>query len=435
MLRAAIASALAGRSEFELVEAGQVVPPPADIPSIPFPPHAVVVWRLENRAEAVWHLLAAIDAGVVPILVAATTPRGKLEKLRERFSTFGVFDGRDAHVAAEPTIDPELFLGFVTSGSTGDPKLLVTSEERLAAGVRAIHAAQALEDVTSTGALLPVGYSYAFVNQLLWSVAFQRRLLLTPGLLMPADTLTMLRTHDVQMLCLVANQLHTLVARGFDAEYAVPSTRVVNFAGAPFPVADFAGLKALFPNARALNNYGCTEAMPRISVATVESGDHDVTDVGHPLESLRVRIAEPEGRIEFAGTSGALGVLRPDGALDRASEWTPSGDVGRIEAGRLHVLGRADQVANVGGERISLVEVENTLVDAGFRHAAVWIDDGTVVAVVHGDIAQRTYQRMLRDRLPRAAWPTQVVPIDEWPLAPNGKTDRKRLKALARERR
>lgn len=441
MLRARIAAARRGEGGFSIVENGAEVPPGAaesapEIASVP--EGAVVLWRLENRAPALWALLDALDRGIVPVLLSATTPPGKLRALHARFPGFGVFDGRILDCPEDVARAPDVDLGVLTSGSTGDPKLVVTSAARLEAGVRAIHAAQGLEDVRATGVLLAIGYSYAFVNQVLWAVLHERRLVLTPGLLTPADTLAQLRAAHVDMLCMVATQLRTLLGLDFGAEEALPEVRVLNFAGAPFPVAEFAGLRTLFPNARALNNYGCTEAMPRISVCEVVSADHPVTDVGRPIGDLEVRVREADGGIEFRGGSAAAGTLDGQGSLQPMGEWIPSGDVGRLDGGRLHVLGRGDQVVKVGGERFSLLEVERALAEIGFEQTLAWLErdaDGEwITAVVRGEgPTPRELKGGLRRNLPRVAWPRTIHRVEHWFLAPNGKTDRRRLIDATRE--
>lgn len=438
MLLSAIQHVLSGGSSFSVIE--RQAKAAIQAPSFALPPAGtVVLWRLENRAQALFDLLQAMAQGVVPILVAATTPLGKFRDLSQRFPRLGLYDGRQLVLPSDPVRHPDLFLGFMTSGSTGDPKLVVSTEARVSAGVKAIHEAQGLSGLKRTAVLLPLGYSYASVNQVFWSLAYEAELHLTPGMVMPADTLKILRKFEPEMLCLVNNQLRVLVERGFTEGEPIPSVKVVNFAGAPFPMADFDALKRLFPEARIFNNYGCTEAMPRISACEVHDASQDVTDVGLPIGALQIRIEEPLGRVLFSGPSAALGTLSKEGEIIEAGPWVPSGDLGRLdEAGHLHVLGRGDQVANVAGERLSLIEIEEQLRRAGFVQAVAWVEkqagEDAIVAVVQGGEALdvKAIQLYLKDHLPRAAWPAWMVRTDEWKLSPNGKSDRKALIAAAK---
>ena len=54
---------------------------------------------------------------------------------------------------------------LLSSGSTGEPRLVLGSRRRAEALARTLHEVQASEPVRRTVGLLPLTYSYAFVNQ------------------------------------------------------------------------------------------------------------------------------------------------------------------------------------------------------------------------------------------------------------------------------
>lgn len=228
---------------------------------------------------------------------------------------------------------------------------------------------------------------------------------------------------------------------GFDAEHAVESLRVLNFAGAPFPMAAYSLLKRLFPRARIFNNYGCTEAVPRLCVCEVKHAQHPVGLVGQPIQTIRLRIAGDEavGPIEFQGLSGSIGNMRPDGSLEPHEAWIPSGDLGRIDEEGLHVMGRHDQIVKVGGERFSLMEIERVLLGMGFDQALVWQDSNTqrIEAIATAKLPYSAAQIAagLRGALPHAMWPQHIYWTEGWPLLANGKTDRGALQQAAAQSR
>ncbi len=399
----------------------------------------LVLWPVENTSDSVHALLDALGDGVVPVIVP-TLPSRKLASVKRRFANIGSYsrDGIEATVLT-PKAPAEVWIAMMTSGSTGQPKIIATTAARLTCGVRAIHRAQKLDACGSTYAVLPLAYSFAFVNQLMWSVLFGRRLVVSMGMLSPAHLFNAIRETGASMLCFVANQYRELCRVGLHTIAPMKGVLVVNFAGAPFPTELLPQLKALFPAARFYNNYGCTEAMPRISVAEVCDEAASAAEVGVPLEGLKIRVTGGDtGVIQFRGESAALGTLRDDLTLEVFDEWIESGDFGKISEGNvLHVLGRIDQIVKIGGERVSLAEIEQTLIEFGARQASVWqfpdreYASAAVMGVDEGNLSR--LKSFLRNTLVRAAWPRELHRVTEWPRLANGKTDRLRIQKQAAE--
>lgn len=437
-LYAAIEEALGSNRIVDLVPSASSTR--SSTPSMPLQAfrRRLVLWPLVNRASALTEFLAALGAGVVPVMVPGDTSQERLDHLSSELPGYGKLIGGTLVPPAQPAYaDEEIVFALLTSGSTGKPKVIATSAVRAAAGVQAIHAAQALEPCACTAMSLPAAYSYAFVNQLLWSVLLRRSLVVSRGLTPPVDTFRRLDASGADMLCLVASQVRSLAALGIDGLIPLPRVTRVNFAGAPFPAERMREIRCLFPNARVFNNYGCAEAMPRLCIREV-SEPVDPFHVGPPIGDLRLRIGgdRDTGPVQFRGSSTALGVLESDGRLRRFDAWIDSGDTGRIENdGSLRVLGRHDQVVKVAGERLNLSEIETTLLACGFDHAFVWksADEEAIVAVVSTPrSAPSEIRSRLRSLLSRIALPRHIYVAPRWKQLPNGKTDREALRDAAR---
>lgn len=443
-LRDHLDRALSGAGGFRVSEAGGWALPSGGV-DVSRHRRRPVLWPLGNDAEAVWTLCRALCDGAVPVIVPKSLPPMKREGLLQAFPNFAVFEDGVVHNRGKAAaIDHRIFLAVLTSGSTGEPRAVAVSEANLARGIEAIHAAQALHDVASTGVVLSLAYAYALVNQLLWAVRFERRLWLPGELRSLVLALPALRAAGARMLCLVPAQARQLVTLGVGGTAALPAVEVVNFGGAPFPLDTVDQLREVFPRAMLYNNYGCTEAMPRLTVASVTSPSDRVTRVGRPVGDIELRIIgkDPVGPVVFRGSSTSIGLLQPDGSLQSHPEWIASGDLGSLIEDELHVYGRHDQVFSVAGERHSLIEVEQVLVSLGADEAVVWVErrsDGEeeVVAVVKGGAFPegQALGRALRAHLARAAWPRRTFAAGSWPVLANGKPDRVRLQELARSGR
>jgi O-succinylbenzoic acid--CoA ligase len=401
----------------------------------------LIFWPLPATRIAAIRVLEALRDGVVPVLLPPAMPEGKLDALRLAHPRFGMLHGEKIIPAPDPArADRSLFCVFVTSGSTATPRLIAASEAALRTGVETMHIVQRLEAVSVAGILVPLHFAFAFVNQFLWAVRFERDVFLAADIANPVDAHRALRASGAEMICVVSSQVRLLQSLGVGSDESSPQMRVVNVGGGPFPAACLPLLRTLFPVGRIINNYGCTEALTRLASCEV-ADDHRPTDAGSVFPAIELRIggAEAIGPIEFRGSSVSFGTVQPDGSVQPHPPWIQSGDLGRFEAERLHVLGRRDQVFKSGGERISLVEVEHVLASVSpvteaiaWAHAdALGDQHAWVVVKATGVPEPDDVRRAVRRQLSRNAWPVRVFWVDQWPLLGSGKPDRAELQRRA----
>jgi amino acid adenylation domain-containing protein len=210
------------------------------------------------------------------------------------------------------------------------------------------------------------------------------------------------------------------------------------------------------------NTYGPTEATVVATCYGVDGVPDDSVRVpiGDPLTGTEVYLLDPDlnvvsegpGEIYIGGAGVTRGYLgRPDLTAERflpdpfapaaGARMYRSGDLAhRNGDGQLEFLGRVDEQVKVNGFRIEPAEVEAALVDhPGVREAVVLAveDEGgatrlTAFVVRHGAASAPApvdlRQHLLR-RLPEFLVPQDYVLLDELPLTPNDKVDRRRLAA------
>lgn len=288
-----------------------------------------------------------------------------------------------------------------TSGSTGEPKSIRLSHAAVLASAHAALArlggpAQWLSALPATG----VGGLQVLVRSI---VAGTEPVFLDEHDDLEAAVAAM--TGERRYASLVPTQLFRLVEAGRAGVLAPLDAVLLGGAAAPRAVLE----RAAEAGVRIVRTYGMTE--------TCGGCVYD----GVPLDGVRLRI-EDDGRVALAGPVLADGM----------GEWLVTNDLGRIDDGRLRVLGRADQVAVSGGVNVPLAAVESTLRDEpGVLDVVVVAQEDAewgqrVVAFVVGDLDRdRAAAAIEAAGHPRAWTPRAVHVLDALPLLPNGKPDRR----------
>jgi acyl-CoA synthetase (AMP-forming)/AMP-acid ligase II len=357
--------------------------------------------------------------------------RARVEKAWESGSPFLLatpgrgFDDGQLDLAASRMLElPSTSFGLLTSGSTGRPKLIIGTRERASALASAISAAQRLDDVAATVSVLPLGYSYAFVNQWVWAANARRKFIPVPtGVTGLREAIAALR--DVH-LCLVGAQVPALLRD----PWASDAVSRVCFAGGPFPSEHMDGLRRTFPRAQFFNNYGCTEAMPRLCVRPIGVDEVPPSNaVGTPLSGIELR--QIDGTIEFRSPYRAIGTIVDDEFHEwQADAWIATGDLGEFIDGEWRLLGRHDDVFKRYGERIALGELrahfgtEGLAVDLLPERDRREEPGYRLVLRRESDLA--VVKRLLRGWR-RARWPNAIDVLDDRPVNLHGKTAREAL--------
>lgn len=211
---------------------------------------------------------------------------------------------------------------------------------------------------------------------------------------------------------------------------------------------------------RFFNAYGPTETTVCASMLDVSDNSYTNPPIGKPIDNFQLYVLDSNarplpvgvpGELHIAGMGLARGYLnRPDLTAEKfiPNPFSPeegarlykSGDLVRfLPDGNIEFLGRIDHQVKVRGFRIELGEIESVLDDhpdirdvvavvredkpGDKRIVAYLISNGEAELTV-GEL--RTY---LRDRLPDYMIPSAFMTLDEFPLTPNGKIDKKALPA------
>lgn len=323
-----------------------------------------------------------------------------------------------------------------TSGSTGVPKRVALSTDALLASAAA--SAGAMGGQGQWLLALPAHY-VAGVQVLVRSLAAETEPELYGAGRFDAERFAATASrmeHDLRFTSLVPVQLARLVeaAEGGNREVARALRRFDGILVGGQALTPALRERAEVLGARILSTYGSSE--------TAGGCVYD----GVPIGSTVVRTVN--GELEISGPTLAEGYVgdheRTVAAFheDDGLRWYRTGDLGRVEDGRVTVLGRADNVIISGGEKVLLDAVEAVVrgVDGYGGAVVVPAEDaqwGQVpVVVVGGESATAggatgesgelaTLREIVAERLGRAAAPARILHVEAVPRLSSGKPDRR----------
>ncbi|WP_245865972.1 non-ribosomal peptide synthetase [Rhodococcoides kyotonense] len=198
------------------------------------------------------------------------------------------------------------------------------------------------------------------------------------------------------------------------------------------------------PGRTMFDAYGPTEATVLATVSEPMAVGAPVT-IGSPLPGVRALVLDRRLRRVPDGGVGELylggdGIARgydhrfgPTAAYFVADPDVPgrrlyrTGDRVRNTGTTLEFLGRADAQVQINGRRIELGEIEAALAGhRSVRDAVATVRGNGLVAFVVLDGRTAVIEAYARDVLPAWMVPT-IVPVDEIPLTPSGKPDRRAM--------
>lgn len=357
-------------------------------------------------------------------------------------------------------LDAPAFI-ICTSGSSGQPKAIVHSQRTMMHFARAAHDAyhvdandriMAMSSLASLGGIAPLLH-LPLVGGTLHLINIKAR-----GI---SGMLADLNDCPISILGAAPSLLRG-VARLPEAAQAFARLRIVQTYGESLMKDDVRILRTVIPPGCYIRTaYGATEA-GGLSWYADESDTHDPVRVA-------AGILMPETAAAIVDESGAHCARGEVGELVLRGRYTALGELvnGRIVAGRLEpdpddparriyrtgdlarcddqgvfvVLGRADRMTNINGQRVEPAEVESVLCrHPGVERAEVLVHTRNnasslmaFVVAMPGRAAglEVALRERLRGSLPSFMVPARIVLVDSMPLLPGGKIDVQALRALA----
>ncbi|MFI5714246.1 amino acid adenylation domain-containing protein [Nocardia sp. NPDC051750] len=443
---------------------------------------AVAIPRSIDSVAAVW-AVAKTGAGYVPVdvtypidrithmvtdsgVVFGLTVADTVDELPDEVEWLAVDSPETAPLIAEYPAEPVSFderlrplraehPAYITytSGSTGKPKGVVVTQAGLA-GFCAEQTERFLVDATAQVLhIISPSFDVA-VLELLMTVGAAATMVVVPPTVYGGEELAALvRRERVTHIVITPSALSSTDPAGLD------DVRVVVVAGEACPpelVRRWAGTLVDGQPRKFFNGYGPTEATILANISGPLEPDEPV-DIGPPVRNVTEYILDDQlqplptgvtGELYLAGGQLARGyhnrrgltaerfVANPFG--DNGSRLYRTGDLARWRAnGSVEYLGRNDFQVKIRGFRIELGEIDAVLTEHESVDFAVTIGHeppsgatllATYVHAASGAVVDTDELIALAEsRLPAYMVPAVITVLDEIPLTPVGKLDRRAL--------
>lgn len=201
-------------------------------------------------------------------------------------------------------------------------------------------------------------------------------------------------------------------------------------------------LRQLLPNTRIFTYYGMTEASRSTMICLNDVADDLIEHVGRPMNGNEINIDSENSEIILSGQNLMIGYVSDfnENNQEYRAKIIKSGDIGIVDNnGYLKITGRIKDQINVGGYKVSPLEVEKILDEIDFItcSAVIGIEDEKkeeiVVAFLETnktELNEMDVFKSISNRIEYYKIPKQIIFIEKIPRIINGKIDREMLKKI-----
>ncbi len=441
-------------------------------------PGTIVALAAANGPGFLAALLAVRRAGAVALLFDARAPETEKRRIAAVLGAATALDCRrgwplgpgDFNVTRlggdRTKLPADVAAIKLTSGSTGQPRGIVTPSAALVADDEALAETMGLAGDERILAAIPMSHSYG-LSSVVMPALMRRSVLVLPDETNPLDPMIVAREREITFLPTVPAYLQALLRRSRPATLP-PTLRLVVSAGAPLKPATAVRFRQVYGRPVHVF-YGASEcggisfdrtgtAGERGSLGTAVEGVEitleplprsgpESEDAGPRQPGYRQagpRQAGPHGSVTVASAAVARGYV-PE--TDQARRNTSLGggrfrtrDLGVLRDGELFLEGRLDDLINVRGKKVNPREVEAVLAQLDGVDEAVTLgilppgqDEIIVrsfVACRPGSLSYETVQAWCRRHLAEHKVPRSIVLLEVIPRTARGKLDRAALLGL-----
>ncbi|WP_291071317.1 class I adenylate-forming enzyme family protein [Hyphomonas sp.] len=352
--------------------------------------------------------------------------------------------------SARAAVDPEDIAVIVyTSGTTGQPKGAMLSHRAVVQTALSNIAWMPTEGLSATLCAAPINHVGGLNNVCFTVFAAGGRIIFFPRV--DRSAISVLNARE-QPTYLVGSPTAwaMMIAAGMDFS-AASFFKLIVFGGAASTIAQLEHVRKT--GARMSSVYGQTETTGMMTYTEEDAGLDVMSEtIGKPIRGNEIRIAAPDGAPIAVGETGEIQVRgvsvmsgywnKPDASKEAftADGWLKTGDLGiqRLD-GNIVFAGRLKEMFKSGGYNVYPVEVELAICEHPdvMEASVIEVPHDTFQEVGHAFLVLRPgsslagddLKAFLKDRIAGYKIPKSWQILEAFPRLPNGKTDKRGLRA------
>ncbi|MBP3239120.1 MAG: amino acid adenylation domain-containing protein [Oribacterium sp.] len=405
----------------------------------------------DDRIEYIYN-----DSGCKYMISNNPTVMDRLELIADVLKKRPLF--MEALLSYSDSSDPEIRISsdslcylIYTSGSTGKPKGVMIEHGSLTNFVYPTPKNYEANGITQKGnvllAMAQMTFDVSVMEEYLGLTSGMTVALATENEIMdPSAMKKFMLNNRVDAVCFTPAYANTLLSIP-DMKEAIRGIVTYDFGAEAFPGALFTKIRAINPDAYIMNGYGPTEATISCTMKVIESPDN--ITIGKPNANVYVFVADEELKEVPKGEIGellvcGLGVGRGYCNLpEKTSESFVTfngmrayrtGDLVCInENDEIEYHGRRDNQVKLRGLRIELDEVEKVIAShPAVKNCAAKVFDNRILVgyyelLNYGEVSPDDVKEFARKQLAHYMVPDVFEEVEQMPLTPNNKIDRKSL--------